>query len=111
MISRPVLLIIVLALTMAPVAARAAPDAPDPGVVTEDTILGMTYDKAATVAAAVTVGAVVVNMVVGANIGTILGALYVGHLMVEAALVASGAGAGWGLGLWDDNVPAGPPTN
>lgn len=111
MTSRLALLIIVFALTAAPEAARAAPDPPDPRAVTEDTILGMTYDKAATVAAAVTVGAVVVNMVVGANVGTILGALYVGHLMVEAVLVASGAGAGWGLGLWDDYAPAGPPTN
>jgi hypothetical protein len=46
-----------------------------------------------------------INSMVGANLGTILGVLYVGHLVVEATLVAGGAGAGWWMGWWDDEPP------
>ena len=67
------------------------------------TILGMTYTQAALVSAAVVGSALVVNSLVGANLGTTLAVLYVGHLIVEAGIVAIAAGSSLGLGWWADD--------
>jgi hypothetical protein len=67
------------------------------------TILGMTYTQAALVSAAVVGSALVVNSLVGANLGTTLAVLYVGHLIVEAGIVAIAAGGSLGLGWWADD--------
>lgn len=67
------------------------------------TILGMTYTQAALVSAAVVGSALVVNSLVGANLGTTLAVLYVGHLIVEAGIVAMAAGGSLGLGWWADD--------
>lgn len=66
-----------------------------------DTIMGLSYGKAAVVTAAVIAGAVAINALVAPNVGTILAALYLGHFVAEAAVVISGAGASWGLGWWE----------
>lgn len=75
------------------------------GLPEDNTVLGISYGKAAVIGAGVVAGAVLINSVFGTNLGTILGALYVGHLVVEAVLVASGAGAAWGFG-WFGADPA-----
>lgn len=71
----------------------------------DNTVLGMSYGKAAAIGAGVVAGAVLINSAFGTNLGTLLGVLYVGHLVVEAVLVASGAGAAWGFG-WFGEDPA-----
>lgn len=86
-----------------PAPTQARPGEPAPAA--DETIFGMSYGQAALVATGVVAGAALINTVFGANLGTILGVLYVGHLVVEAALVASGAGAAWGFG-WFDEGPA-----
>ena len=70
-------------------------------------ILGMSYATAAAVTVAVVAGAVVVNSVVGANAGTVLAAVYIGHLVVEVGIVAVAAGGSFlGIGWWaDDEQP------
>lgn len=84
----------------------AQPTAAEKTMATDEaTILGMSYGQAVLVGTGVVAGAVVVNTMFGTNLGTILGALYVGHLVVEAVLVASGAGAAWGFG-WFGEDPA-----
>jgi hypothetical protein len=79
-------------------------------VMTEETVLGMTYGQAALVTAAVVAGAVALNTFAASNVATVLSAIYLGHLAVEAAIVLTGAGTSWGLGWWDD-APADLPTN
>lgn len=70
----------------------------------QSTILGMTYPQAALVSAAIVGGALVINSLVGANLGTTLAALYVGHLIVEAGIVAIAAGGSLGLNWWADDT-------
>jgi hypothetical protein len=92
---------VALALCVLPVDTRAASDMPTERPAQGITV-NMDYGTAALVTAAVIAGAVAINAFVAPNVGTVLGALYVGHLVVEAAIVLTGAGAGWGFGLWDD---------
>ncbi|MGA0344861.1 MAG: hypothetical protein ACO37B_07350 [Arenicellales bacterium] len=73
----------------------------------EPTILGMTYTQAALASAAVVGGALVINSFVGANLGTTLAVLYVGHLIVEAGIVALAAGGSLGLSWWSDDPGSG----
>lgn len=73
----------------------------------EPTILGMTYAQAALASAAVVGGALVINSFVGANLGTTLAVLYVGHLIVEAGIVALAAGGSLGLSWWSDDSDSG----
>jgi len=70
----------------------------------QSTILGMTYPQATLVSAAIVGGALVINSLVGANLGTTLAALYVGHLIVEAGIVAIAAGGSLGLNWWADDT-------
>ena len=44
----------------------------------------------------------IVNSLLGVNIGTTLAVLYVGHLIVEAGIVAAAAGGSLGLSWWVD---------
>ncbi len=97
--------LLVSVLLALPVGGRAASAQSTETVPAQDTILGTDYGTAALVTAAVLAGAVAINAVVAPNLGTALGVLYVGHLAVEAALVFTGAGAGWSLGLWGGDSP------
>ncbi|MBT6530851.1 hypothetical protein OAI08_04435 [Gammaproteobacteria bacterium] len=71
-------------------------------VKTESLILGLTYPEAALTTAAVVGGVLIVNSLLGVNIGTTLAVLYVGHLIVEAGIVAAAAGGSLGLSWWVD---------
>ena len=71
-------------------------------VKTESLILGLTYPEAALTTAAVVGGVLLVNSLLGVNIGTTLAVLYVGHLIVEAGIVAVAAGSSLGLSWWVD---------
>jgi hypothetical protein len=93
-------LLVVVALIGMPVAAHA--DA-NPAEAGEDTILGMSYGKAAVVAAAVVAGAVAINTLVAPNVGTVVAVIWVAHWFVQGAVVY---GIGSWLGWWDDEVAA-----
>ena len=60
------------------------------------------YSEAALTTAAVVGGVLIANSLLGVNIGTTLAGLYVGHLIVEAGIVAVAAGSSLGLSWWVD---------
>ncbi len=67
------------------------------------TFLGVSYKHAAVISAVVIGGALVVNSLIGANVGTTIAVVYVGHLIVEAGIVAAAAGGSLGLSWWTDD--------
>jgi len=67
------------------------------------TFLGVSYKHAAVISAVVIGGALVVNSLIGANVGTTIVVVYVGHLIVEAGIVAAAAGGSLGLSWWTDD--------
>ncbi|MHC8731876.1 hypothetical protein ACYVU7_01500 [Arenicellales bacterium IMCC56312] len=102
-----IILVSMVALTL-PCQVRA--DSPTPfepaiqseNVKGESLILGLTYSEAALTTAAVVGGVLIANSLLGVNIGTTLAVLYVGHLIVEAGIVAVAAGSSLGLSWWVD---------
>jgi hypothetical protein len=102
-----IILVSMVALTL-PCQVRA--DSPTPvepaiqseNVKRESLILGLTYSEAALTTAAVVGGVLIANSLLGVNIGTTLAVLYVGHLIVEAGIVAVAAGSSLGLSWWVD---------
>jgi hypothetical protein len=78
---------------------------PEVSVGTDEprTILGVSYKQAAVISAVVIGGALVVNSLIGANVGTTIAVIYIGHLIVEAGIVAATAGGSLGLSWWNDD--------